>query len=182
MVIRVDDVSANTDISDLKLMYESIKERFGDVEVWFAISLFCVRNSKGSVYPKTPFKDNEIGFFFDNDLFFNQVFYVQNTGFSDVKFVSHGMYHADHRQLDKVGQTISILSSCQYLDTDIFVPPFNRYNDDTIKVCEENDITLIKDGWKSFDCHPPSAFPDQENWYFHAWRFTPEEFDERINS
>jgi hypothetical protein len=74
---------------------------------------------------------------------------------------------------------MSILTSCSIVDTKIFVPPFNAFNETTEEICRDNGITLVKpDGWKSIEHNDIDR--EHEKWYCHAWRWTPEEFERKI--
>ena len=87
--------------------------------------------------------------------------------------------HIDHSKLDKSAQTMSIVTSCRYLGVDTFVPPFNKYNDDTVVVCMENGIRLVtRSHWKGLEYN--DFTPDHKKWYFHPWRYTDESFEEAI--
>lgn len=89
----------------------------------------------------------------------------------------HGLWHLDHRLMGYEWQTASILTSCALVKGKIFIPPFNKYNDNTIEICQENGIQLIKyeDGWKSAEYNKFNK--DHSLWYLHAWRWKPEIFE-----
>jgi|TARA_Y100000310_G_C20699773_1_gene828609 hypothetical protein len=58
LIIRVDDISANTNGAELYEMYEVFKERYSP-EFWFAISPMSKKlnpSVPGSIYPEPPFK------------------------------------------------------------------------------------------------------------------------------
>lgn len=80
---------------------------------------------------------------------------------------SHGLIHVDHRLLPFDAQEMSIVTSLSLIKSNIFVPPFNKYNKDTERVCEENEIDLIKweDGWNHLGYQPFSN--DGKNYYVH---------------
>ena len=80
-------------------------------------------------------------------------------------------FHVDHRLLSKEAQEISIISSCSAIGTKIFVPPFNKYNPETIEVIKESKLQLVvwESGWK----HLGYQKLDQAagNYYFHMHDF-----------
>jgi hypothetical protein len=95
---------------------------------------------------------------------------------SYVTTASHGLIHVDHRLLKKSAQEMSILVSCSLAKSEIFVPPFNKWNKDTQNICNENGIKLVKfeDGWK---CMEYNKFdPAQKLWYSHHREFTVDSF------
>lgn len=156
-------------------MYEAVKEKFPQAEFWSVVSLLSQKNFEGSVYPGAPFKNRERDFFYTVDTF-NAGFYWPG------KTVSHGLIHADHSALQYDAQEMSIMTSCRYLGSDTFVPPFNRYNETTEAVCRVNKINLIRyeDGWRNLDHE--DFDPSHRLWYFHPWRHTPESFKEKLNN
>ena len=76
---------------------------------------------------------------------------------------------------------MSIITSCKFLETDIFVPPFTSYNEDTKSICESNGIRLCveSDGWKSLESE--KFDPKHPLWFFHSWRYNPKTFSELIS-
>ena len=75
---------------------------------------------------------------------------------------------------------MSIFVSCSLSQSMIFVPPFNKWNQDTEDICKEQGITLIKfeDGWL---CMEYNDFdPNHDLWYVHSREFKLEEFEKWI--
>ena len=73
-------------------------------------------------------------------------------------------------------QEISILISASLVKSKIFIPPFNKWNEDTEDVCYEHGIELIKfeDGWLSMEHN--KFFDSHNKWYLHAREFDIENF------
>lgn len=175
LIFRNDDINANTDKKHLSSIYGVIHELFPNAEIWSGITLFSGRNTKGCVYRDLPLKSKETNWFYKNaDTF------MYDYRHPMYKVVSHGLYHIDHSKVSRETQEMSILGSCSYLKTDTFVPPFNKYNQDTIDICFDNHINFKPDGWKSLEFN---TFDHQHNrWYFHSWRYTPKQLKEHLNA
>jgi hypothetical protein len=126
------------------------------------------------VYPGNPFKDKDNPFFYDVT--------QCKTDISDSlgTIASHGLFHADHSRLQYDAQEMSIVGSCKFLGCNIFIPPFNRFNQTTESVCRINGINLVKldDGWKSLEYN--DFDPTHDRWYFHPWRFALETLKEKL--
>jgi len=173
IIFRCDDVSANTDMKTLHEMFMLTLDSF-NCEFWSVVSMFSSETSDGAVYPGAPFKDYPRSFFYSVDKLSSRVFYPG-------KVVSHGLLHLDHSQLQFDAQEMSIVTSCNYLNADTFVPPFNRYNEATEAVCRMNNIRLVKfqEGWRCLDRE--DFDPNHKLWYFHPWKFTIESFRKKLN-
>lgn len=168
LVFRNDDINPNVRLEIVDRYYDIIHSLFPNAEIISCVTLMAKQNYKGSIYPKTPFKDNNLEFFYDVDSFVREVHTYPNT-----QIASHGLFHVDCTKLDYQSQEMNIVSSCNYLKTKMFVPPFNKYNQDTEAVCYKHGITLVKpESWKSLE-HEPFDM-EHQNWYFHSWRLTPE--------
>jgi len=173
MIFRVDDVSTNTDFNELAKMSKAIYEFYPDAKIWYGVTLFSRHSPLGSVYPDPPFKNNDNKYFYDVDQF------RTNYYLHDGKVISHGLIHIDHSRLGYDGQEMSILSSCRYLKTDTFMPPFGLWDTSTKIICKINGINLIEgDDWKSTEFN--EFDPSHEKWYFHAWRYDAKAFAEKI--
>lgn len=175
LVFRDDDISFNTDKKKINSIYGIIHSIFPNAEVWVGITLFSENNSKGSVYLETPFKDREINWFYKKADSF-----MDNYRHPLCKTVSHGLYHVDHSKLSRETQEMSIIGSCSYLKTNIFVPPFNRFNQDTLDICFDNGIQIKNEGWKSLE-HNDFDF-SHKYWYFHSWRFTINQLKDKLSA
>lgn len=167
ITFRNDDVSSNTDLDKLHAIYDVIRDVFPYADIVSGVTLFSKKGTKGSVYDEVPFKNKPTNWFYKADTFLNKF----NT-FPQSRMASHGLYHVDHRTLSQQAQEMSILGSCNYLKSNIFIPPFNRYNDDTVNICLDNKIELwnLDQGWKSLEYEPFDM--THKLWYFHSWRFT----------
>lgn len=176
MIFRNDDISVNTNLEELIDIYNIILEFFPSAEIWSCITLFAQMNNNGSVYKNTPFKNNEIRWFYDkaDDVLGSRIMPQLYT------IASHGLYHVDHSKLHKHAQEMSILGSCGFLKSKIFVPPFNKYNKDTMDICFDNNIQMIPEGWKNLENEEfDSRF---QRWYFHGWRLTAKELREKLSA
>lgn len=162
MIIRVDDVSPNTDIHDLNHACHYLKNEL-NAEIWYCVNMFS-KKTPGSVYPHLPMRGRGLNYFCDVDKVF------EDRNFPDfVKVVSHGLIHAEHGELDKQTQYLSIMTSCNFLNTKIFVPPFMSYDSNTKEICDMNNVQLI-DGkeWHSMEMEKLNT--SHKLWYFHHWR------------
>ena len=183
MIIRIDDVSPSTDMAELEDLVLEIQKSLRPEKIMMAVNILGKDNGEGSVYPKTPFKDREANFFYNIDSMLD-IDTIPEA--SNIQLVSHGLLHLDHSKMPKATQEMSILSSCSYLDSRVFVPPFNRYTHITEAICVENRITLIKpqEGWRSLDYHALKVGdfdPSHDLWYLHPWRWTVELFREKVS-
>ena len=167
LIIRNDDVSPSS--PDCSVMYKYIKEIFPDCEIWSCVNVFSKSNISGSVYPFPPFKCRPVEWFYNVDKMRSY------TKPKHCDFVaSHGLIHVDHAKIGYDAQMMSIVTSCKYLRTNVFVPPFNSYNNSTENICLQNGIKLIKpDEWLSLEHNKFNT--DHKKWYFHSWRYKEEE-------
>lgn len=165
-VFRCDDIVQFANIRYIDTMRQYLVSRFGeDIRFMASISLFGRRNLEGSVYPGAPFKDKPFDFFMDVDAFFSRM------RWPEALIASHGLFHVDHSKLSPDALKMSIIGSCRYLRSRLFVPPFNRSNEAVKKVCDEGGIHLVEfsEGWRSLE-HEPFD-PDHRLWYFHYWKY-----------
>lgn len=165
MIFRFDDVSINSPIDIESEMTEELYDRFkGNVEIIWAVSPMVCQSEKfeGRVYPKIWNAMSD----------FREFYEVDDLGIPDLsglaKIASHGLIHVDHRLLHYSAQEMSILISCSLLNSNIFVPPFNKWNKDTESICNENGIKLIKweEGWLSMEHNDFNK--KQNKWYLHG--------------
>lgn len=168
------DINPNTDFVKMNECYAVIKELFPTAEIISGVNLLGRENEEGSVYPHAPFKNNPVYWFYGVDNF------IQVEDLPKTTIASHGLIHVDHSKIDHDAQEMSILSSCSMLGTKIFIPPFNKFNEDTLQICEDNKIEIIISsyGWKSLE---HNAFDkNHEKWYFHSWRYNPTSLRETL--
>jgi hypothetical protein len=184
-VLRIDDISINTDRDELRNILKLISDKYPKMEILLAVSALVFNMNKLSsgndsqsnqrVFPKI------LNAFSDHRVFYK----VEEIGIPDwlpsfsaefnCKIASHGLIHVDHRLLDASAQELSILTSASILDTNIFVPPFNKYNPATELICSDNQIKLVKweDGWIHLAYN---GFTDAENkYYLHLHDFNSEQ-------
>ena len=173
--IRNDDVSASSDMKSISEMYDLIWEKFPDAIIWSGVSVFS-RGEGGSVYPELPLREKDIEWFYNADKVW---IWIKKYG-DKHKIISHGLYHLDHSQLSRDAQAMSIIGSCKYLKTDVFAAPYNKFNEDTVKICHDNNIHLVlgADEWKSLEFNKFS--PSHKRWYFHSWRYTLDRLKEEL--
>jgi len=173
VIFRIDDVNPSTNFKELEKITNFISFYYPDAEIWNCVSLIGKRNVLGAVHPNPPFKDKQMRFFYNSDSILAP---CELTG----KIVSHGLLHFDHSTASLETQELSILTSCSILQSSKFVPPFNRWNYDTEKICLENGIDLVKveDGWVNLDRYDFN--PVDEYFYFHPWNHTADDFIKKI--
>ena len=179
-VIRVDDISINLEFPRLREFLNTLKTKIPDVQILLSVTP-AVFNMRDRTSDKTGIPERVFPSIL-NAYSDHRVFYrVEKIGIPDwlndikVEFdcvvASHGLIHVDHRLLEKPAQELSILSSLSLLKSNIFVPPFNKYNKITEEICLEHNIELIKweDGWKHL------AYQDFSNdggkYYLHLHDF-----------
>jgi hypothetical protein len=174
---RNDDVNPNTDFELTRNLYGIIKEYSPESRIISCINIFSRKNNVGSLYKEVPFKNQPVTWFYDVDQIVSLDWVNKYRDISDV--VSHGLFHINHAKVAKSAQEMSIVGSCKLLKTRVFVPPFNAYNGDTVKICKANGIKLVTpDEWKTIDY---SDFNDEhELWYMHSWRWTTETLEKKL--
>lgn len=167
MIFRNDDVNPNSDIDAIRAMYDTILRHFPDAEIWSAVNILGKTSSDGSAYAQIK----------PADIYFpsvDRVFDLSRLPELE-NIASHGLYHLDHRGVGREVQEYSIVSSCEILGTRRFVPPFWRWNAETIRICKDAGILLwIEGDWVNLDTNP--LLHGVENFLFHSWKFTPETF------
>lgn len=182
MVLRFDDVSLNSDLHNLHGITDIFRSKFPNAEILYAVSPLVhdcgsepERHSQ-RIYPR---KFNAMS---DWKQFLRPDFVGIPAFRKDITSASHGLIHCDHRLLSRDQQEMSILISCSLVKSNIFVPPYNKWNKITEEVCKENRIDLIKfeDGWLSME-HNKFA-PDHKLWYLHDREFTKENFIKYIEN
>lgn len=176
MIFADHDVNPNTNFDNLEACYAVIKELFPDAVIISGVTIIGRNNNIGSVYPNPPFKNNTV------DWFYNVNNFIQVADLPKTVIASHGLIHLDHSRIHSDAQKMSILSSCSMLGTKIFIPPFNKFNEDTLQICEDNkiEILLTSHGWKSLE---HNAFDvNHSKYYWHSWRTSPKELRGMLNA
>ena len=173
IVFRNDDVNPNSSISDILEMYATIKEFFPDAEIYSCVTLFAQTSDNGSAYQEIPI--GRIDFPIVDKMFdLSSLPKLEHI-------VSHGVWHLDHRAAMRELAEYSIVSSCSILNTDIFIPPFWRWNTDVEKICRDNSIKLwTEHDWVNIERNELTSKDD--HYLFHSWTFTPAQFRERLQS
>lgn len=176
MIFRNDDVNSNTNKMKLAAVYGVIHSIFPDAEIWSCITLFSGKNNQQAVYGDLPLKTKDTKWFYNNADSF-----MYDYRHPLYKVASHGLYHVDHSKISRETQEMSILGSCSYLKTTKFVPPFNKFNQDTIDICFDNGITMCAGSpWKSIEYE--KFDPLHKHWYMHSWRWEPKQLREVLEN
>lgn len=168
-IFRNDDVNPNSNIEDIKKIYALIKQYVPDAKIYSAINIFAKTSDNGSAYQQIV--HNEIDFKDVDKMFdFSQLPFLENI-------ISHGVWHLDHKHTDPEVQLYSIVSSCRLLNTNIFIPPFWRWNATTQQICRKNNIKLwVNEPWVNLDDQPFD--PSHKFYLLHSWKHTPESFEQ----
>lgn len=176
IIFRDDDINPNSDFDNVEGCYKVIKELYPQSEIISGVTIFGKNNTTGSIYPNPPFKSNPNKWFYNVDLF------ILPIDIPDTTIASHGLIHVDHSRIGTDAQEMSILTSCNLLNTKIFIPPFNKFNEDTLQICYDNGIKILltSEGWKSLEFNKFDR--NYNKWYFHSWRFSPETLREVLNA
>ncbi len=164
MIFRFDDICINCDIDKHFDIVDLFLEKHPDATILWAISPFVDSSQKKleRVFPKIWNANSD-----------HKVYYqMDKLGMPSIHpaviRATHGLIHVDHRLMCKGAQEVSILTSASITGANIFIPPFNKYNQDTIDICKEHDIQLVKfeEGWRSMEYE--DFDPKHPLWYLHA--------------
>lgn len=167
---RIDDVSVNTDLVGLRDIFYVVAARLPKAEILLAVSPMVhdlseePQAERGRIFPKI------LGAMSDPRVFFRpDRCGVPRVDFATdrVRYAAHGLIHIDHRLMAREAQELSILASCSLVGSKTFVPPFNKWNRETVAICEEHGITLVKfeDGWRHVSHNGFDR--TQQLYYFH---------------
>lgn len=175
-IFRFDDVCINADINLINDIASFILERVPDCQILFGVSPLVHNGCGQRVFPEI------LNAYSDHKKFYS----VNQAGIPkdlhpQASLAGHGLFHIDHRLIGYEAQEISILISCSLVGTKTFIPPFNKYNQFTIDICNQNGIKLIKfeDGWKS--CEYNKYQKSHDLWYLHAREWTMDKFIKWFN-
>lgn len=176
MIFRNDDINPSTDLDTLYEMYEVIGRLFPSSMIISCVTLFGIWNDKQAVYPDLPLKNKPTEWFYN----VNRVLHKHSHVIGDI--ASHGLFHVKHSTLSRDAQEMSILGSCNFLNTKKFVAPFNDYNANTVDICKGNGIELLTKeyDWKSLEFNKFN--PDHKFWYFHSWRYTKKQLMDKLHA
>jgi hypothetical protein len=94
-----------------------------------------------------------------------------------IRLAGHGIAHVDHRLLGYKAQELSILASCALAQSNVFIPPYNKWNKNTAAICEANGIELIRfeDGWLHIVHN--RYVKSHERYYMHPYDLTSEQLE-----
>lgn len=189
MIFRIDDISINTDIPRLVETVKTILHYCPGSTIMLAVSpiTFNMEYQKG--VNKERMNEGVLNVCSDHRVFFKggQLELPDLSEFDDwtgVKIVSHGFIHVDHRLLGKELQEWNILQSCNIIcpEEPIFVPPYHKWNTDTLSICLENRIELVKVGqnWNHLGYNKVKSSA-MGKYYFHTYDFDSiEKLKERL--
>ena len=170
MIFRFDDISINSDLQKANDIAFYIKENFPKAEIWYAISplVFSIedenKEERERPFPRkfTPMSD------------VRNYFLTDKCGVPDldcfppfITRASHSLFHADLRLLTPEQQEMSIISSACLTRSSILVPPFNKWNQHTERICNHAKIKLVKfeHGWRGME---HESWDDRYlMWYLH---------------
>lgn len=173
---RNDDVNPSTDKKALLSLYWQLTRRFPDCVILSGINIFGRENTEGSVYPGVPFKNKPASWFYKVDsLSCDKICWSRWH-----ETASHGLLHLNHANLSKDAQELSIVTSCEMLNTRKFIAPFNAYNEDTKNICSEYGIELVQESAPWLSLEHNKFDPNHKFWYFHSWRYTNERLLEEL--
>lgn len=179
-IMRIDDVSANTDLIDFKKQVEILRKY--NFQLLVGINLFCKSSTNGSLYPDLPLSSKPYEYLLDVDSILIGPGILSFIKHDEI--VSHGLIHVNHRDISKETQEMSIVASCSILNTKKFIPPFNAVNEDTFKICEKHGIEVIGNKhdreWTSLESNDYD--PSKKYWYYHPWRLDAEQLEDRLCS
>lgn len=181
-IFRFDDVCINANMCLINEMTHFLLEKFPFCEVIWGISPLVndmsVENddiSKQRIFPKI------YNAYSDYRVYYN----VDKAGIPEinrrVRTASHGLVHVDHRLLSKEAQEMSIIVSASLAKSNMFIPPFNKWDKNTELICKENNIELVKfeDGWLCMEYNKYNE--SHQKWYLHAREFSFEDFKKWFN-
>jgi len=181
-VFRFDDVSINTQMDNCNSLAEILHSKYPNAEIIYAISplVFEVEGNeieRQRVFPKI----------FNAHSDYRNFFKVEKIGMPEnipsfVKLANHGLFHVDSRLLTKEQQEMNILAGCSLTKSHIFSPPFSKFNQDTIDICNEHHIILhqFSNGWKCIEHEKWDIKTDK--WYLHPRLWTAEKLNEYLNN
>lgn len=168
-VFRFDDVCINADYGHIIAITQLLCNAFPNSRVIHAISPIVYDTGDQRVFPK-------ILNAYSDPIVYN---FGTKIGIPEidplVERASHGLIHVDHRLLTKEAQDMSITVSLAITKSNIFVPPFNKYNQDTEDICNKRGVELIRfeDGWRCMEYEPYNE--ETKLWYLHARELTIEQ-------
>lgn len=182
---RIDDVSANTNIDKLIEMIRIIKSVCIDNNILIALSPFVFQRGDERAFPPVFTAMSDVKIFLKPNTITNIQEIKRRIAieeFTNITYANHGLVHADHRLLSKGAQEMSIVTGASICNSDRFVPPYNKYDKNTIKICKKHSINLIKfeDGWKHLKVEQFDPHISNNLYYFHTFDFTIDELKAKL--
>lgn len=193
MTFRFDDVCINTDPVTFVELVNVIRFHVPHAHFLFAISpiVFSPEQlaTQGTrdpqrVHPRVLTAQSSLtAYFRGNTLGLPHPMITALAGWPNVRTAGHGIVHVDHRLLSEETQELSIVTSCSIAQSKVFVPPYNKWNESTRRVCERHDIELIKfeSGWQhvlynQFDSLSPTGL-----YYLHPYDISADALSDWFN-
>jgi hypothetical protein len=176
VIIRNDDISPSTDLERLYDIYECIGKLYPEATIISGVTLFGVWNHKEAVYPNLPLKTKSNKYLYNVNRLLTRSTHIIG------EIASHGLFHVKHSTIHKDAQEMSIVGSCNFLNTKKFIAPFNDYNEDTIDICKENGIELLTTShkWKSMEHNEFDS--SHKAWYLHSWMWNIKQLRKYLNA
>ena len=179
-MFRFDDVSVNTDMSHLNELIATIRKHRPQTEILLAISSIVFSEEQFRRFrPEQQMRvhPSELTAMSNIEVYYQGTRCGLPSLPADVVRAGHGIAHVDHRLLGRKAQAMSILMSCALAQASIFVPPYNKYNQNTQEICASNDIRLVKweDGW--LHCLYNAYQKEHKLWYCHPYDFSVEQLE-----
>jgi hypothetical protein len=177
MIFRFDDICINADMNNANALVDIIRSFYPKCDILYCMSPLVCDMDTGDAKTDQRIFPKIFNAYSDYRKFYKVTkCSVPNNIPKGILLASHGLVHVDHRLLEFSAQEMSILVSCSLTGSSIFVPPFNKWNYDTEKICNDNEIDLVKfeDGWLCAEYNPFNV--DHEKWYLHSREFTPNQF------
>lgn len=184
-VFRFDDYCGNTDSYDIRELMSVILKKVPKAKFLIGVCpLYVDRDDERAFPPEWAPRSNPYDYYNVDSAFWNSdEIDVLTNGFDDgdaefpVIIASHGLVHCDHTRLTEDELRMSIVLSCKLLKTNVFIPPYNKWDARIVRVCRENKINLIKyeDGWK----HVKYNEYDKKHcfWYVHPYEVNAQFFE-----
>ena len=174
-VIRIDDISVNTNYDKLKSIINFFTKLDSNISFLLGVSplVFDMSNSKDKskerIYPKILNAHSDFRDFYKVNQMGIPDYISELRHTPNISLASHSLIHVDHRLLTPSVQEVLILVSCSLINSQIFIPPFNKFDSATVDICVRNNIELIKfeDGWKHL-LYTIFEIDSVSKYYFHT--------------
>lgn len=182
IVFRCDDVSINTDLNKLQSMRELLRKFYGNAKIIYGISPLVHNMQEETGLARERIFPKLLNAYSDFRVFYNvDMAGIPQIHDKTVNLAAHGLIHVDHRLLDRASKEMSILVSASLTKSNIFIPPFNKWDKEMEEICEEAGIELIKweTGWTHLKYHKVN--PEwRSHYYFHTHDFSLDEFEQAL--